>query len=62
MADTFSKKQLQKKKAKKKSDKADKMEQRKNNNNKGKSLDSMIVYIDENGFLSDTPPVKVEEK
>jgi CspA family cold shock protein len=62
MADTFSKKQLQKKKAKKKSDKADKMEQRKTNNNKGKSLDSMIVYIDENGFFSDTPPVKTEDK
>lgn len=32
------------------------MEQRKADNKKGKSLDEMIAFIDENGNISDTPP------
>jgi cold shock CspA family protein len=56
MADTSLKKDRQKKKAKAKQDKADKMAERKANNNKGKSLEDMMVYLDENGNLSDTPP------
>ncbi len=52
---TFAKKEKEKKKAKKKQDKAQKREDRKTVNNKGKSLDEMIMYIDENGNLSKTP-------
>lgn len=58
MAETFSKKELQKKKAKKKQDKADRREERKSNNNKGKTLEEMIVYLDEFGNLTDVPPDK----
>lgn len=56
MAGTFAKKELEKKKAKARQDKAEKMQQRKLNNNKGKSLDEMMAYLDENGNLSSRPP------
>ena len=56
MADTFSKKAQQQKKAKKKQDKLERREERKTNNDKGKSLDDMIVYLDEYGNLTDVPP------
>lgn len=56
MADTTAKKEKQKKKAKAKQDKAERMRERKANNNKGKSLEDMLAYIDENGNLSATPP------
>ena len=32
------------------------MQERKENAQKGKSLDSMMAYVDENGNLSSTPP------
>jgi cold shock CspA family protein len=54
--DTFSKKEREKQRKRKQQDKQEKMKERKNNNNKGKSLEDMIAYIDENGNLSDTPP------
>jgi cold shock protein len=56
MGETTSKKEKAKKKAKAKQDKAEKMEYRKANNNKGKSLEDMMAYIDENGNISATPP------
>jgi Cold shock proteins len=56
MADTGLKKDREKKKRKAKEDKAHKKAERKANNNKGKSLEDMMVYLDENGNLSDTPP------
>lgn len=62
MADTFSKKALQQKKAKKKQDKQERREERKTNNNKGKSLEEMIVYLDEYGNLTDIPPDKQKRK
>ena len=58
MADTFNKKALQQKKAKKKQDKLEKKEDRKSNNDKGKSLEEMTVYLDEYGNLTDVPPEK----
>lgn len=58
MADTFNKKALQQKKAKKKKDKLEKREERKTNNDKGKSLEEMTVYLDENGNLTNIPPDK----
>jgi cold shock protein len=56
MSESFSKKEKANKKAKAKRDKAEKMAERKANNNKGKSLEDMMAYIDENGNISDTPP------
>ena len=54
--ETFSKKENEKKRQKKKQDKQEKREERKANSNKGKSLEDMMAYIDENGNLSSTPP------
>ena len=54
--ETFSKKEKEKKRAKQRIDKAEKMEERKANAKKGKSLDEMMAYIDENGNISATPP------
>lgn len=56
MAGTFAKKELEKKKAKARQDKAEKMQQRKQNNNKGKSLEDMMAYVDEDGNLTSRPP------
>ncbi len=58
MGETFAKKELQKKRAKKKQDKMEKKEERKANNNKGKSFEDMLVYLDENGNLTDVHPDK----
>jgi cold shock CspA family protein len=55
MADSFSKKENSKKKVKKQQDKVLRREDRKVNNNKGKSLDDMIVYVDINGNFTSTP-------
>ena len=54
--ETFNKKEKEKKRLKKKQEKMEKMQERKANAEKGKSLDEMMAYIDENGNLSSTPP------
>jgi cold shock CspA family protein len=54
--ETFNKKEKEKKRLKKKQEKQEKMADRKANAQKGKSLQDMMAYIDENGNLSDTPP------
>lgn len=54
--ETYSKKENEKKRIKKRQDKEEKREERKANSNKGKSLEDMMAYIDENGNLSSTPP------
>jgi cold shock CspA family protein len=54
--ETIGKKERNKKKAKKRQDKREKMEERKSKNNKGKTLEEMMAYIDENGNISATPP------
>lgn len=56
MADSFSKKENSKKKTKRRQDKVLRREDRKANNNKGKSLEDMIVYVDVNGNFTSTPP------
>jgi len=56
MSESFSKKENRNKKAKAKQDKAQKMAERKLNNNKGKSLEDMLAYVDEDGNLSPVPP------
>ena len=54
--ETFGKKEKEKKRAKDKQEKAEKMEERKAAAKKGKGLDEMMAYLDENGNLSSTPP------
>ena len=54
--ETYSKKENEKKRKKKMQDKEEKREERKANSNKGKGLEDMMAYIDEDGNLSATPP------
>jgi len=54
--ETFDKKEKEKKRAKQRQNKAEKMEERRANAKKGKSLEEMMAYIDENGNISSTPP------
>lgn len=56
MGETINKKNKEKQRLKARQDKAEKMEERKANAKKGKSLDEMMAYLDENGNLSATPP------
>ena len=56
MSESWNKKERQKKKQKERMDKAEKMLERKENVKKGKSLNDMMAYVDENGNLSNTPP------
>jgi hypothetical protein len=56
MPESFNKKEANKKNALRLKIKDQKKAERKENNNKGKGLDSMIAYVDENGNLSSTPP------
>ncbi len=60
--ETFSKKEKEKKKLKKKQDKEQKKEDRKANTDKGKGLDDMMAYVDENGNITDTPPDPKKKK
>jgi cold shock CspA family protein len=55
MAESWNKKEREKKKQKEKRDKAEKMQDRKENAKK-QGFDDMIAYLDENGNLSSTPP------
>jgi predicted ribonuclease YlaK len=54
--ETFTKRQKEKKKIAERVLKAEKMQQRKANSVKGKSLDDMLAYLDENGNLTTRPP------
>lgn len=54
--ETFNKKEKEKKRLKKKQDKEQKKEERKSTSSKGKSLEEMYAYVDENGDLTFTPP------
>ena len=54
--ETYSKKEMEKNRLRKRQEKAEKMEQRKANGKKGKTLEEMMAYIDENGHISSTPP------
>lgn len=53
--ETSGKKDKEKKKAQQKKEKAARAEERRANSNKGKGLDAMMAYVDENGNISDTP-------
>ncbi|MDB5250176.1 MAG: hypothetical protein JWQ40_4570 [Segetibacter sp.] len=54
--ETFNKKENEKKRIKKRQDKEEKKEERQANSKKGKSLEEMMAYLDENGNISSTPP------
>ena len=54
--ETFNKKENEKKKQKKKQDKEQKKEDRKANAGKGKGLEEMMAYLDEDGNITSTPP------
>jgi cold shock CspA family protein len=54
--ETFSKKEKEKARLKKSQDKKERAEERKANASKGKSLEDMMAYIDENGNITSTPP------
>ena len=60
--ETFSKKEKEKKKVKKKQDKEYKKEERKSNSDKGKGIDDMMAYVDENGNITSTPPDPTKKK
>ncbi len=62
MSDSFSKKENLKKKIQKQKEKALKREERKTQNNKGKELDDMLLYVDEYGQLTSTPPSKQDKE
>ncbi|HEV9036130.1 MAG TPA: cold shock domain-containing protein [Puia sp.] len=54
--ETFNKKEKEKQRQKAKREKRDKMEERRTSQAKGKSLDEMLAYVDENGYITSTPP------
>lgn len=60
--ETFSKKEKEKKRLKKAQDKKEKAEDRKANSDKGKSLEEMFAYVDENGNITSTPPDITKKK
>ena len=60
--ETFNKKEKEKKRLKKQKDKREKAEERKDNVVKGKSLDEMMAYVDENGNITSTPPDPTKKK
>ncbi len=62
MADSFSKKENFKKKLQKQKEKAQRREERKTNNNKGKDVDEMFMYVDAYGQLTSTPPDQQEKE
>ncbi|MBS1512973.1 MAG: cold shock domain-containing protein [Bacteroidetes bacterium] len=56
MAESFSKKEKPKKKIQQRQEKAEKMRERKATMQKGRPIEEMMAYLDENGNLSNTPP------
>ena len=54
--ETFNKKNNEFRKQKQRQDKREKQQERKLNAQKGKSLQEMMAYVDENGNISDMPP------
>lgn len=60
--ETFNKKEKEKKRLKKKQDKEQKKEERKANSDKGKPIDEMMAYVDEEGNITSTPPDPTRKK
>jgi len=60
--EAFNKREKEKQRQKEKKDKREKMEERKANQVKGKSLDNMMAYIDEDGNITSSPPDPEKKK
>jgi cold shock CspA family protein len=60
--ETFSKKEKEKKKLKKRQDKEQKKEERTASSSKGKGIDEMMAYVDDNGNITSTPPDPTKKK
>ncbi len=60
--ESMGKKEQEKKKAQKRQSKEEKREERKQNSSKGKSLEDMMAYIDEDGNITSTPPDPTAKK
>ncbi len=60
--ESFSKKEREKKKDKKKKDKMKRREEVREESTKGKSLDDMLAYVDEDGNITSTPPDPSKKK
>lgn len=56
MAETWNKKEREKKKKQERKDKAEKKQERKENSSGDTSLESMLMYLDENGNFTSKPP------
>ncbi|MGZ8525290.1 MAG: cold-shock protein [Chitinophagaceae bacterium] len=56
MAETWNKKEREKKKQQDKKEKAERKLERKENGKESKSFEDMLAYPDENGYLSSKPP------
>ncbi|MEO6329270.1 MAG: cold shock domain-containing protein [Ginsengibacter sp.] len=56
MAETWNKKEREKKKQQNKKEKAERRQERKDNPKEANSWESMLAYVDENGNLSSMPP------
>jgi cold shock CspA family protein len=56
-SETYNKKEKEKKRVKKQQEKKEKAEVRKASSSKGKALEDMMAYIDENGNITSTPPL-----
>lgn len=56
MAETWNKKEREKKKRQIRKEKAERRAHRTESNVSGNNLDSMIAYLDEDGNLTSTPP------
>src|ERR1700761_3231158 len=54
--ETFNKREKEKQRQKEKREKREKMEERRANQPKGRSLDEMMAYVDEDGNITSTPP------
>jgi cold shock CspA family protein len=60
--DGWNKKEVEKRKQQQKKEKEQRKEERKANAKEGKSLEDMIMYVDENGNFSSTPPDPAKKK
>jgi len=54
--ETFNKREKEKQRQKEKREKREKMEERRANQPKGRSLDEMMAYVDEDGNITSAPP------
>ena len=59
---TSNKREKEKARQKEKREKREKMEERRANQPKGRSLDDMLAYVDEDGNITSTPPDPTKKK